>query len=72
MMPRIILVSSGTPSSAARAGAPAASKAAPSRPPIAARETAVKLNLAAKPVRSVSVIRSLTPCKSKGIARPYC
>src|SRR5664280_3303183 len=62
-MPRMILVSIGTPSSVspARAGVPGASRAAPSRQPKAARETVRRLNVAAKPVRNVSVIRSLTP-----------
>src|ERR1039458_9559016 len=57
-MPRMILVSIGTPSSfsPARAGVPGTS-----REPKAARENVRKLNVAAKPVRNVSVIRSLTP-----------
>src|SRR5665811_2101578 len=60
-MPRMILVSSGTLSSSARAGVPGASRAAPSRQPKAARETVRRLNVATKPIRNVSVIRSLTP-----------
>src|ERR1017187_9814898 len=67
-MPRMILVSIGTPSSLspARAGVPGTSRAAPSgaapsRQPKAARETVRRLNVATKPIRNVSVIRSLTP-----------